>query len=470
MFNVVGTVKGEYSKNIILTYEDEISICDCISEKNKNLIEDLIKKREFTGKSGEKLEVSFYENEFLITMVFLGVGKREEFNEEKYRVMLYNFLSGEKGKLLMSSKNEELLDENLICNVLYNVNYNFDIFKEEKGKKLNLDIYKEKELSNLEEIISINEITNRIKELIDLPANILTPSKFAEKALNLGNEYGIEVEIFDEKDIEKMGMNLLLNVGKSSINPPRVVVMRYLGDKKSDEKIGLVGKGLTFDAGGLCLKSSTGMFEKCDMAGAATVLGAILCVAKNEIKKNVVAVMPLCENLISDRSYKPGDIIKAMNGKYIEIINTDAEGRLALADAITYIKEREKVSEIVDAATLTGAMAVALGTKVTAVFSNNDKMFELFEKASKKYGEQIWRMPLYDVYKESLKSEVADFKNTGERYGGGVSAAKFLEIFSGDTPWMHLDLTTAFDSGIKWMKKGASGIGTKPLYEYIKNR
>ena len=310
------------------------------------------------------------------------------------------------------------------------------------------------------------------RNLVDLPANIINPITLAERTVELGKEFGFEVEVLDDNKIQELGMNLLYSVGKASVTKPRLIVMRYFGDRDSKDIMGLVGKGLTYDTGGLCIKPADSMMNmKDDMTGGATVIGAMCAIAKNRLKKNVVAVVPACENAINGNSYRPGDIIKSMNGKYVEIINTDAEGRLALADAITYIVRNEKVSEIIDVATLTGAMMVALGTFTTGVFSNRDEVYSLLEKSCSKYGERIWRMPLDEEFAEDLKSDVADLKHMGARWGGAISAAKFLEIFAEGTPWTHMDIAgTAYNNSSKWYKKGASGVHVRGLYEYCKNR
>ncbi len=267
-------------------------------------------------------------------------------------------------------------------------------------------------------------------------------------------------------------MNLLLAVGRASITKPRLIVMRYLNGKDKNERIGLIGKGLTYDTGGLCIKPADSMFEmKSDMAGAASVIGAMCAIAAGKVERDVIAIVPACENAINENAYRPGDIIKSMNGKTVEIINTDAEGRLALADAITYAVRNEKVTEIVDIATLTGAIMVALGSLTTGVFSNCDEKYNMIEKASKIHGEKVWRMPLFEEYAEQLKSTVADVKHTGGRMGGSVTAAKFLEGFAEGLPWIHMDIAgTSFNSSVKWLKKGATGVGVKALYSYVKNR
>lgn len=472
MFKVINKIEKGYDLNIVLCFEGQVNICEHISSPNKDLIEKLINKKEFTGKKGETLKVEFLEGTYLISMIFVGMGKEEEFNLDIYREVMFDVLSKEKGSVLISAENEKLLNYNVLGEISSNVNYNFDTFKEKKGETLEIELFIPGEEKDFSETILLGEATDIARDLVDQPANVINPITLAEKAVELGKKYGFEVEILDEKEIEKLGMNLLLAVGRASITKPRLIVMRYLNGKDNNEKIGLVGKGLTYDTGGLCIKPADSMFEmKSDMAGAASVIGAMCAIAKGKVEKNVVAIVPACENAINENAYRPGDIIKSMNGKTVEIINTDAEGRLALADALTYAVRNEKVTEVVDLATLTGAILVALGTITTGVFSNNDKKYAMLEKSSKLYGEKVWRMPIFDEYSELLKSTVADVKHTGGRMGGSITAAKFLEGFVEGLPWIHMDIAgTAFNSGVKWFKKGATGVGVKALYSYVKNR
>lgn len=472
MFKVINKIEKNYELNVVLCFEGQVNICEHISSTNKALIEKLMNKKEFTGKKGETLKVEFLEGTQLISMIFVGMGKDDEYTLDVYREVIFDVLSKEKGSVLISAEDERLLDYNVLGEIVSNVNYNFDTFKEKKAETLEVELFISGEEKEFSETIFLGEATDIARDLVDQPANIVNPETLAKKAVELGEEYGFEVEILDEKEIEKLGMNLLLAVGRASITKPRLIVMRYLNEKDSAEKIGLVGKGLTYDTGGLCIKPADSMLEmKSDMAGAASVIGAMCAIAKGKVKKNVVAIVPACENAINENAYRPGDIIKSMNGKTVEIINTDAEGRLALADALTYAVRNEKVTEIVDLATLTGAILVSLGTITTGVFSNSDEKYAMIEKSSKLYGEKVWRMPIFDEYSELLKSTVADIKHTGGRMGGSITAAKFLEVFVEGLPWIHMDIAgTAFNSGIKWLKKGATGVGVKTLYSYVKNR
>ncbi|MEG0069672.1 leucyl aminopeptidase [Cetobacterium sp.] len=476
MFKVISKIEQAYDLNVVMYFENQIKICEHISDVNKKLIEKLIAKKEFTAKKGEVLKVEFLEGEYLISMLFLGLGKEEEFSDNIYREVIFENLSKEKGSILISSENAKLSNYKILAEIVGNINYNFDDFKTKKEneveKSIEVHLFFTEQIEDVNESIILANSTDIAKKLVDLPANIINPESLSKRSIELGKEYGFEVEVIDEKGAEELGMNLLLAVGRASITKSKLIIMRYMGNSSSEEIIGLVGKGLTYDTGGLCTKSPDSMFDmKTDMAGAASVIGAMCAISKNKLKKNVIAVIPACENAIDGNAYRPGDIIKSMNGKSVEIINTDAEGRLVLADAITYIVRNEKVTEIIDLATLTGAIMVALGTITTGVFSTCDERYSCLEKASSEHGEKVWRMPLFDEYEELLKSTVADVKHTGGRMGGSITAAKFLQGFTEGLPWIHMDIAgTSYDSGVKWNKKGATGVGVKSLYTYIKNR
>ncbi|MGL5356153.1 MAG: leucyl aminopeptidase [Cetobacterium sp.] len=472
MFKVINKIEKSYDLNLGLVFHEQVEICEHVSETNRELIDKVISKKEFTGKKGETLKIDLLENGKLVSISLVGMGKEEEFTLDLFREVMFETLSKEKGNVLISSDQEVLLNYEVLGEIVSNVNYSFDTFKEKKSDKVNVELFISSEEKNISETILLGEATDIARDLVDLPANIINPITLAERVSELGKEYGFEVEILDEIEMEKIEMNLLLAVGRASVTKPRLIVMRYLNGTDSDERIGLVGKGLTYDTGGLCIKPADSMFEmKSDMAGSASVIGAMCAIAKAKLEKNVVAVVAACENAINENAYRPGDIIKSMNGKTVEIINTDAEGRLALADAITYSIRKEKVTEIVDVATLTGAILVALGNLTTGVFSNNDEKYSMLESASKLHGEKVWRMPIFEEYAELLKSTVADVKHTGGRMGGSITAAKFLEGFVEGLPWIHMDIAgTSYNSSVKWVKKGATGVGVKSLYSYVKNR
>ena len=310
------------------------------------------------------------------------------------------------------------------------------------------------------------------KDLVNEPANVIYPEILANEVVKIGAESGFEVEVIHEEKCKDMGMQAFLSVAKGSVHSPKLIVMRYMGDEGNKEVLGLVGKGLTYDSGGFSLKPPTGMIDmKEDMAGAAAVIGTMSAIAKNKLKKNVVAVVAACENILSRDAFKPGDIIGSMAGKTIEVNNTDAEGRLTLIDAITYIIEKEGAGMIIDVATLTGAAIHALGRYTTAVVSNNDQFYETFMEATNVTDESFWRLPTFDHYKKQLKSKVADLKNSDKTGAGTITAAMFIKEFVQDKPWIHLDIagTASTESPIsEYMGCGATAVPLRTLYYFIK--
>jgi leucyl aminopeptidase len=307
------------------------------------------------------------------------------------------------------------------------------------------------------------------RDMINEPANFMTPSIMADMARNLAGECGLELTVLERAQMKELGMGGLLGVSQGSHQAPKFIVLSYRGDPGSQNTVGLVGKGITFDSGGISLKPSEDMGEmKGDMAGGATVMAAIRAVGKIRPKINVTAVIPATENLPGGSALKPGDVIKAMNGKTIEIISTDAEGRLILADALSYAV-KNGLSPLVDVATLTGAVRVALGDVTVGVFSNNEDFSKKVMVAAGEAGERMWQMPMFEEYKEQYKSDVADVKNTGGRYGGAITAAQFVGEFVGDTPWVHLDIAgTSLTSKEKGhVVKGATGVAVRTLINLV---
>ncbi|WP_339061255.1 leucyl aminopeptidase [Tepidibacillus marianensis] len=314
------------------------------------------------------------------------------------------------------------------------------------------------------------EGTNVARDLVNTPGNLMTPTNMAEKAVEIARRYGMEYEVLVREDMERLGMGGLLAVAQGSEQPSKLIVLKYRGKEKWDDVLGFVGKGLTFDSGGISLKPPANMDEmKTDMAGGAAVLGAMEAVGKLRPKINIVAVIPSTENMPSGKAYKPGDVIRTMSGKTIEILNTDAEGRLVLADGITYARKLG-ATRIIDLATLTGAILVALGTVTTGAFTNDTSFLDDFKKSSQKAGERIWQLPTYTEYKEQIKSQIADLKNTGGRNAGSITAALFLEAFTEDTPWIHLDIAgTAYTSKeTATTPKGATGVMVRSLIQIAK--
>jgi leucyl aminopeptidase len=306
----------------------------------------------------------------------------------------------------------------------------------------------------------LGEAINATRTMALTPGNDMTPTHLANRAKELGADAGLEVTVYDEAWMTNKGMGALLGVSRGSDEPATLTVMRYQGDPSSKETLALVGKGLTFDSGGISLKPPENMHEmKYDMSGGAGVIGAMWAIGKLRPKLNVIGVVPSSENLPGPRAMKPGDILRAMNGKTIEVLNTDAEGRLILADALAYAVELG-ATKIVDAATLTGACVVALGHAASGVMSNDETFVNRFLELVGDVGEKYWRLPLYPEFDTQIKSEIADLKNTGGRPGGAETAGAFLKNFVAETPWIHLDVAgTAYSEGeTSYLAKGPTGI------------
>ena len=309
------------------------------------------------------------------------------------------------------------------------------------------------------------EAQNFTRDLANEPANILTPMALADRAKAMAAEYGLECEVLDQDRMRQLGMGALLGVAQGSAEPPALIIVRYkpANAPKSQDHLGLIGKGVTFDTGGISIKPSDGMEKmRYDMSGGAAVLGAMRAIAQLKPAIPVTALVPTIENMPGSKAQRPGDIVKSLSGKTVEVLNTDAEGRLILIDALTYAK-RLGCTHLVDAATLTGAIVVALGSVNIGAFTNNEPFQEKLLAASKAEGEKTWPMPMDEEYKELLKSTFADLHNIGGRSGGSITAAWFIRDFVDDTPWVHLDIagTAWLDDAKPYMAKGATGVGLR---------
>lgn len=311
------------------------------------------------------------------------------------------------------------------------------------------------------------------RDLVNEPANVLTTYDFAARLAAM-QELGLDVEILEEDELTKLGMGALLGVGQGSESPSKVVVMQWHGGKKGEAPFALIGKGVVFDTGGISIKPAAGMEEMTmDMGGAGVVAGVMRTLALRKAKANVVGLVGLVENMPDGRAQRPGDVVTSMKGDTIEVINTDAEGRLVLADVMWYAQERFKPTGMIDLATLTGAIIIALGHENTGVFSNNDDLCNAFLAAAKAEGEGAWRMPMGEAYDAKLKSRIADMMNVGGRDGGSITAAQFLQRFvKPDMPWIHLDIagTALLKSDSTLAPKGATGWGVMSLDRLIRDR
>jgi len=322
----------------------------------------------------------------------------------------------------------------------------------------------------------IGEAVNFARGLSNEPSSVLTPTELAERARQTADQFGLTIDILDEPRMKELGMGALLGVARGSDEPCKLIVLRYPGagaraGARDGDLIAIVGKGITFDSGGISIKPADGMEKmKYDMSGAAATLGAMRAIAQLKPSVDVIGLMPASENMPSGSAYKPGDVLRAMSGKTIEVINTDAEGRLILADAITYAKKLG-ATRIIDLATLTGAVSVALGTVYAAILGNDQNFVNEVRKAAAAVGERFWQLPMDEDYRDLIKSDIADIKNSGGRYGGTITAAYFLREFAENTPWVHLDIAgTAWESDKKpYTAKGPTGVGIRTLVNLICN-
>jgi leucyl aminopeptidase len=322
--------------------------------------------------------------------------------------------------------------------------------------------------------VIVAESQNVTRRLSDLPANALPPATLADEARRVAKEAGLTVRVLDVPAMKRLKMGGILAVGGGSANPPRLIALEYKPrgqNGRARKPVALVGKGITFDSGGISIKPSAGMDEmKHDMSGAAAVIGVLRAAALLELPVPVVGIVAAAENMPSGTAYRPGDVVTAMSGKTIEILNTDAEGRVVLADALHYARTNWQPDAIIDLATLTGAMIVALGSWATGLFGNHDKLTELVRAAGDATSERAWPMPLLDAHKDEIRSDIAEIKNTGGRPAGSSTAAAFLWNFVGDTPWVHMDI-----AGTAWtgkpgptQRKGATGVGVRLLVELLR--
>jgi leucyl aminopeptidase len=314
---------------------------------------------------------------------------------------------------------------------------------------------------------TIGEALNVTRSIAVEPPNVLTPMALADRASAVAKECGLSIDVLDQDRMRQLGMGALLGVAQGSAEPPAMIILQYIPEKATSQgHLGLIGKGVTFDTGGISIKPSEGMEKmKYDMAGGAAVIGAMQAIARLKPGVAVTGVIPTVENMPGSKAQRPGDIVKSLSGKTIEILNTDAEGRLILADAITYAKQLG-CTHLVDAATLTGAIVVALGHSSSGVFTNDDTLLGKWMAAGKSAGEKMWHMPLDEEYLEQLKCVYADLQNIGTRWGGACTAAMFLKEFAGDTPWVHVDVagTAWLDEAKPYMAKGPTGI---PLGSFV---
>jgi len=309
------------------------------------------------------------------------------------------------------------------------------------------------------------------RDIVNMAGSDATPTFLANKAKEIAKKPGVKCKTLSGPEMKKLGMNGILNVSRGSSEPPKFIILEYNTKKKSNDTIVLIGKGVTFDSGGISLKPGAGMdMMKADMSGAAAVLGAFKAISNLKPSSHIVGLVPCTENMPGNNALKPGDIIKCMSGKTVEVLNTDAEGRLILADAISYAK-RYKPDAVIDIATLTGACVAALGTFASGMLGNNEELKDRIKQTGENCHERVWELPLWEEYYGLIKSTIADIKNTGGKYAGTITAACFLGEFVENFPWVHLDIAGTFlvEKDTPYIRKGASGVGVRLLTHLMQN-
>ncbi|MBL8408433.1 MAG: leucyl aminopeptidase [Candidatus Accumulibacter phosphatis] len=453
-----------------------------------NHLSDIIRRGDMEGKAGSTLLLHNVPGTLCDRVLLVGLGKEKEFGDKAYceaihsAVRTLNETGAFDGTVFLTEtsvrKRSSAWRVRQATLVAQETVYRFDQFKSKKDKvrrplrKLTFVVDRRNELTIAEEALrqgqAIAEGMSLAKDLANLPGNVCTPAFLAETAQKMAAEHKLECQILERDEMAALGMHSLLAVAKGSQQPPKLIVLQYKGGKNDDQPVVLVGKGITFDSGGISLKPAPEMDEmKYDMCGAAGVLGTIKAAALMKLPINLTVIVPTAENMPGGAATRPGDIVTSMSGQTIEILNTDAEGRLVLCDALTYAA-RFQPETVIDVATLTGACVIALGHIATGLFANNEALARELVHAGDEAHDRAWQMPLWDDYQELLKSPFADMANIGGRWGGSITAACFLARFTKKYVWAHLDIAgTAWKSGTD---KGATGRPVPLLMHYLLKR
>jgi len=461
---------------------------ELLDNASDGYISEIIRRGDMEGKAGTTLLLQKVPGTLSERVLLVGLGKEKDFREKEFcnavrtAVKTLNETGAFDASIFLTElavkKRSVAWRIRQTAMIALDATYKFDQFKSKKDevrrplRKLTLGVERRNELALSEEAlnqgIAIAQGMALAKTLGNLPPNICHPSYLAEQAQAMAAEFKLGCEILDTADMEKLGMHSLLSVARGAHQPPKLIVLSYKGAKASEKPIVLVGKGVTFDTGGISLKPAAEMDEmKYDMCGAAGVLGTMQAVARMQLPINLTVIVPATENMPGGNASRPGDIVTSMSGQTIEILNTDAEGRLILCDALTYA-ERFEPDTVIDVATLTGACVVALGGVASGLFANKDSLAHELLDAGNEAHDRAWHMPLWDDYQELLKSPFADMGNIGGRWGGAITAACFLSRFTKKYDWAHLDIAgTAWKSGAE---KGATGRPVPLLTHYLMQR
>ncbi|ODS30634.1 MAG: aminopeptidase A [Candidatus Scalindua rubra] len=479
---------------IISLFENMKSIPSELNSLNKasgGTISNLMKNKDFTGRLNEIIMIPTYKKIMPKRILLVGLGKSTELTLDKIRQAAgtaARTIQGKKFKspsmLLYKTEYKDISTEDVTRSVVEGVLlslYNFTMYKtlkkEEKTDINNFTLFIQRKdiLDKVKSVVRntqiVAEAVSFTRDLVNMSGSDATPTFLANKAKGIAKTKGVKCRILSITDMKKLGMGGILNVSRGSAQPPKFIIIEYNTKKKNNDTIIIIGKGITFDSGGISLKPGKEMdLMKADMAGAAAVLGTFKAISNLKPSIHLVGLVPCTENMPSGTALKPGDIIKCLSGKTVEVVNTDAEGRLILADALSYAK-RYKPDAVIDLATLTGTCVVALGTFASGMFGNNDGLKDRVQRAGEKCHERVWELPLWDEYYDLIKSNIADIKNVGGRYGGAITAACFLAKFIETIPWVHLDIAGTFlvEKDTPYIRRGATGVGVRLLTQLIQD-
>lgn len=483
--------KSKSNHAVVIAVSDSLKLGTqgaSIDKKTKGAITRAIKGSNFKGKSGQSLPVNGVQGIAGDRVIIMGLGKESDLNALAYqnlgaKIVASANASGTKSVEVIIDSAKKVKPAEAIASVAYGVRLRSYYFGKYFTKKkvdekpslasANFVVKDDKAAKKIyAEFDKIADGVDLTRDVVTEPANVLYPESFAAECRKL-SKLGVKVEVLNEAQMKKLGMGSLLCVGQGSARESKMAIMRWDGGKKGDKPVAFVGKGVTFDTGGISIKPSANMGDmKYDMGGGGTVLGLMKALAGRKAKANVIGVIGMVENMPSSNATRPGDVVTSMSGQTIEVLNTDAEGRLVLADTLWYTQKRFKPQFMVNLATLTGAIVIALGETRAGLFSNNDALCKKLDAASDKTGEKIWRFPLGAEYDEMINSEIADMQNIGQGRGAGsITAAQFLQRFVNNVPWAHLDIAgVAWDGkGKSSGPKGATAFGVRLLNQLVKD-
>ncbi|GAX62740.1 leucyl aminopeptidase [Candidatus Scalindua japonica] len=464
---------------------------NALDKASGKAISSLLQNGDFNGKLNETILIPTDKKIAPKRVLLVGLGKSTAFSLDKARQAAgtaTRVIQEKKYKnpslLLYGTENKEISLEDVTRSVVEGILlslYTFTMYKtlkkEEKTDITNysLIVQKKDDLENVKSAVQKSQIEAEAvcfsRDIVNMAGSDATPTFLANKAKEIAKKTGVKCKVLSIPEMKKLGMNGILNVSRGSSEPPKFIILEYNSKKNTNDTIVLVGKGVTFDSGGISLKPGAGMdLMKADMSGAAAVLGTFKAISDLKPSSHIVGLIPCTENMPGGRALKPGDIIKYMSGKTVEILNTDAEGRLILADAISYAK-KYKPDAMIDIATLTGACVAALGTFASGMLGNNEELKDRVKQSGENCHERVWELPLWEEYNDLIKSNIADIKNTGGKYAGTITAACFLAEFVEDFPWVHLDIAGTFlvEKDTPYIRKGATGVGVRLLTHLVMN-